>query len=139
MMGIDIVLPDYTYLLDNKEKILAVLLTHGHEDHIGGLPYFLKQINVPVYGSRLALGLVDRKLKEHRIERQSDLRPIIPRDMIEIGPFTVEFIRVSHSIPDAMALAIHSPVGTLVHTGDFKVDHPTVSGNFKDLEECIFG
>lgn len=135
MMGIDFVLPDYTYLLENQENVLAVLLTHGHEDHIGGLPYFLKQINVPIYGSRLALGLVDRKLKEHQMDKQTELRPVKPRDMVEIGPFKVEFVRVSHSIPDTMALAIHSPVGTLVHTGDFKIDYTPVDGGVIDLHK----
>lgn len=133
MMGIDIVLPDYTYLVENKENVVGVVLTHGHEDHIGGLPYFLKQVNVPIYGSRLALGLVERKLKEHYMERQVDLRPVNPRDMINLGPFKVEFIRVSHSIPDAMALAIHTPIGTVVHTGDFKIDHTPVDGDVIDL------
>lgn len=133
MMGIDIVLPDYTYLVENQDKVLAVLLTHGHEDHIGGLPYFLRQINVPVYGSPLALGLVDRKLTEHHMENQADFRTVKPRDTVQIGPFKVEFIRVSHSIPDAMAIALHTPMGTVVHTGDFKVDHTPVDGDVIDL------
>ncbi|MDO7787628.1 ribonuclease J [Desulforamulus aquiferis] len=133
MMGIDLVLPDYAYLVENREKLLAVVLTHGHEDHIGGLPYFLRQINVPIYGSRLALGLVERKLKEHGMDRQAALNSVNPRDIIEIGSFKVEFIRVSHSIPDAMALAIHTPVGTLVHTGDFKIDHTPIDGDVLDL------
>ena len=133
LMGIDLVLPDYTYLLDNREKVLAVLLTHGHEDHIGGLPYFLKQINVPVYGSRLALGLVEHKLKEHQMGREINLKTVRPRDIVQIGNFKVEFIRVSHSIPDAMAVAIHTPQGTVVHTGDFKVDHTPVDGDVIDL------
>lgn len=135
MMGIDIVLPDYTYLMENKDKVLAVLLTHGHEDHIGGLPYFLKQINVPVYGSRLALGLVDRKLKEHHMDGESTLVPVKPRDKVEIGPFKVEFIQVSHSIPDAMALAIHTSLGAVVHTGDFKIDLTPVDGEVIDLHK----
>lgn len=133
LMGIDLVLPDYTYLLDNRDKVLAVLLTHGHEDHIGGLPYFLKQINVPVYGSRLALGLVEHKLKEHHMEKDAQLKTVKPRDIVSIGSFKVEFIRVSHSIPDAMALAIHTPQGVVVHTGDFKIDHTPVDGDVIDL------
>ncbi|AQS58911.1 ribonuclease J [Desulforamulus ferrireducens] len=133
LMGIDLVLPDYTYLLDNRDKVLAVLLTHGHEDHIGGLPYFLKQINVPVYGSRLALGLVGHKLKEHHMEKDAQLKTVKPRDIVSIGSFKVEFIRVSHSIPDAMALAIHTPQGVVVHTGDFKIDHTPVDGDVIDL------
>lgn len=135
MMGIDLVLPDYTYLVENQDKVQAILLTHGHEDHIGGLPYFLKQIKVPVYGSPLALGLVERKLKEHHLERDSDLRSVRPRDVVEIGPFRVEFIRVTHSIPDAMAIAIHTPLGAVVHTGDFKIDHTPVDDDVIDLHK----
>ncbi|MEG6521485.1 ribonuclease J [Desulfotomaculum sp. 1211_IL3151] len=135
MMGIDLVLPDYTYLVENQDKVQAVLLTHGHEDHIGGLPYFLKQIKVPVYGSPLALGLVERKLKEHHLERDADLRSVRPRDVVEIGPFRVEFIRVTHSIPDAMAIAIHTPLGVVVHTGDFKIDHTPVDDDVIDLHK----
>lgn len=135
MMGIDLVLPDYTYLVENQEKVQAVLLTHGHEDHIGGLPYFLRQIRVPVYGSPLALGLVDRKLREHHLEGDIDLRTVRPRDVVEIGPFRVEFIRVTHSIPDAMAIAIHTPLGVVVHTGDFKIDHTPVDDDVIDLHK----
>jgi ribonuclease J len=133
LMGIDLVLPDYTYLQNNRDKVLAVLITHGHEDHIGGLPYFLKEINVPVFGSRLTLGLVERKLNEYHMERNTELKMVKARDMVKIGPFKVEFIRVTHSIPDAMAIAIHTPMGTVVHTGDFKVDHTPVDEEVIDL------
>ncbi|MCL5780427.1 MAG: ribonuclease J [Firmicutes bacterium] len=133
MLGIDIVIPDITYLLEHKEQVLGILLTHGHEDHIGALPYVLRQINVPVYGSKLALGLVQGKLKEHNMLDQVKLNTVKPRDTIQIGPFKCEFIRVSHSIPDAMAIAIHTPVGTLLHTGDFKIDQTPVDGEVIDL------
>ncbi|GAB6157568.1 ribonuclease J [Desulfotomaculum varum] len=133
MLGIDIVIPDITYLLEHKEQVLGILLTHGHEDHIGALPYVLRQINVPVYGSKLALGLVQGKLKEHNMLDQVQLNTVKPRDIIQIGPFKCEFIRVSHSIPDAMAIAIHTPVGTLLHTGDFKIDQTPVDGEVIDL------
>jgi len=133
MLGIDVVIPDITFLLENREQVLAIVLTHGHEDHIGALPYVLKQINVPVYGSRLTLGLLGGKLKEQGIEKGTDLRIVKPRDTVQIGPFKVEFIRVSHSVPDALALAIHTPIGTIVHTGDFKVDHTPVDGQILDF------
>ncbi|GAB6180717.1 ribonuclease J [Desulfotomaculum defluvii] len=133
MLGIDIVIPDITYLLEHKEEVLGILLTHGHEDHIGALPYVLRQINVPVYGSKLALGLVQGKLKEHNLLDQVKLQTVKPRDTFQIGPFKVEFIRVSHSIPDAMAIAIHTPVGTLLHTGDFKIDQTPIDGEVIDL------
>lgn len=133
MLGIDIVIPDITYLLEHKEQVLGILLTHGHEDHIGALPYVLRQINVPVFGSKLALGLVQGKLKEHNMLDQVKLNTVKPRDSIQIGPFKCEFIRVSHSIPDAMAIAVHTPVGTLLHTGDFKIDQTPVDGEVIDL------
>lgn len=133
MLGIDIVIPDVTYLLEHKEKVLGILLTHGHEDHIGALPYILRQINVPVYGSKLTLGLVQGKLKEHNMLDLVKLQTVKPRDNIQIGPFKIEFIRVSHSIPDSMAIAIHTSVGTLLHTGDFKIDQTPVDGEVIDL------
>ncbi|MCL5058529.1 MAG: ribonuclease J [Actinobacteria bacterium] len=133
MLGIDVVIPDITFLLENREQVQAIVLTHGHEDHIGALPYVLKQINVPVYGSRLTLGLLGGKLKEQGVEKGTDLRIVKPRDTVQIGPFKVEFIRVSHSVPDALALAIHTPIGTIVHTGDFKVDHTPVDGQILDF------
>lgn len=133
MLGIDVVIPDISYLLENRDQVQAILLTHGHEDHIGALPYVLKQINVPVYGTRLTLGLLGGKLKEQGIEKGCDLRTVKPRDSVQIGPFKVEFIKVSHSVPDAVALAIHTPIGTIVHTGDFKVDHTPVDGQILDF------
>jgi len=133
MLGIDVVIPDITYLLENRDQVLGIVLTHGHEDHIGALPYVLRQLNVPVYGTRLTLGLLGGKLKEQGIEKGVELRTVKPRDTVQIGPFKVEFIRVSHSIPDAVALAIHTPIGTIVHTGDFKVDHSPVDGEVLDF------
>ena len=134
MLGIDIVIPDITYILKNKDKILGILLTHGHEDHIGALPYVLKKINVPVYGTRLTLGLVDIKLKEHKIPNLH-LQRITPGDSLKLGAFNIEFIRSCHSIPDAVAIAIHTPMGTIFHTGDFKIDYTPIDNNFIDLHK----
>ncbi|NLV16919.1 MAG: ribonuclease J [Syntrophomonadaceae bacterium] len=134
LLGIDIVIPDISYLTENRDKVKAIILTHGHEDHVGALPYLLKEINVPVYGSRLTLGLVENKLKEHHIGKTT-MVPVKPRDIIDIGPFKVEFIRVVHSIPDAMAIAIHSPLGILLHTGDFKLDQTTIDGELVDYRK----
>nr|WP_278308364.1 ribonuclease J [Oxobacter pfennigii] len=133
MLGIDIVIPDITYLLKNKDKFHAIVLTHGHEDHIGALPYILKQINVPVYGTRLTLGLVENKLKEHGLLKDVDLKCIKAKDVIRNGEMSVEFIKTSHSIADSVALAIHTPAGTVVHTGDFKVDFTPIDGDVIDL------
>jgi ribonuclease J len=132
MLGIDIVIPDISYLMDNKNMVKAILLTHGHEDHIGALPYVLKELNVPVYGTKLTLSLLQNKLKEHNMTKTTKLVSVKPRDSIKVGPFEAEFIRVSHSIPDAVGLAIHTPVGTVVHTGDFKFDQTPVNGEVTD-------
>ncbi|TAN34520.1 ribonuclease J [bacterium] len=139
MPGIDLVLPDISYLLGRGREVLGIVLSHGHEDHIGGLPYALKKLNVPVYGTRLTLGLVKPKLKEHRILRESDLREIRVGDSVQLGPFKVETVAVCHSIPDAVALAIETPVGRVVYTSDFKLDasppdgHPTDIARFRRL------
>lgn len=133
MLGIDIVIPDITYLIKNKDRFRAIVLTHGHEDHIGALPYVLKQVNVPVYGTRLTLGLVENKLKEHGLLNEVELRCVKPKDTIKIGDIEVEFIKVSHSIADSVALAITTPVGTIVHTGDFKIDYTPIDGDVIDL------
>ncbi len=132
MLGIDLVIPDITYLEKNKEKIRGVVLTHGHEDHIGALPYLLKQINIPVYGTRLTLGLVEYKLKEHSID-YANLNCIKAGETIKLGVFSVEFIKTSHSIADSVALAIHTPVGVVIHTGDFKIDYTPIDGEVIDL------
>ena len=133
MLGIDIVIPDITYLLENKDKLCGIVLTHGHEDHIGALPYVLRQIDVPVYGTKLTLGLLEHKLKESNLLDKAILNTVEPRDIIKLGHFQVECIKVSHSIPDAIALAIHTPVGTIVHTGDFKIDQTPVDGEVTDF------
>ena len=134
MLGIDIVIPDITYLLKNKEKIRAIVLTHGHEDHIGALPYILKKINVPIYGTKLTLGLVENKLIEHNIKNVVQ-NVVKPNDSVKLGCFTVEFIKTGHSIPDSVALAIHTPVGIIVHTGDFKIDYTPINDNVIDLHK----
>jgi len=133
LLGIDVVIPDITYLIENKEQLRGIVLTHGHEDHIGALPYLARQLAVPVYGTKLTLGLLKGKLKEQGIGEEVDLRIVKPREEVGIGPFKVEFIRVSHSIPDAVALAVSTPVGVLVHTGDFKIDHTPVDGEVTDF------
>lgn len=134
MPGIDLVIPDTTYLMENKELILGILITHGHEDHIGALPYLLKSLNVPVYGTRLTLGLIQTKLNEAKLGHVKT-QEISPRDSVKLGVFNVEFINVSHSIPGAVGLAIHTPLGTIVHTGDFKLDHTPASGGILDIHK----
>lgn len=133
MPGVDLVVPDFTYLEKNRDKFRGIVITHGHEDHIGALPYLLKKINVPIYGTRLTLGLVEGKLKEHGLLSQSSLNVVEPRQNVKMGCMSVEFIRVNHSIPDACALAIHTPAGVIVHTGDFKVDYTPIEGGIIDL------
>ena len=133
MPGVDIVIPDFSYVEKNQEKLRGVVLTHGHEDHIGGLPYFLKKFNVPVYGTRLTLGLVEGKLKEHGLLGTVKLNVVTPRQTVKLGCMAVEFIRVNHSIPDAVGMAIHTPAGVLIHTGDFKVDYTPIEGCIIDL------
>ncbi len=133
MLGIDIVIPDITYLIENRDLVRGIVLTHGHEDHIGSLPYVLRQINVPVYGTKLTLGILSNKLKEHNLFDRVKLQTVKPRDSVQIAPFKVEFIKVSHSIPDSVGLAIHTPIGTVVHTGDFKIDQTPVDGEVTDF------
>jgi ribonuclease J len=133
MLGIDIVIPDFSYVLKNKERIRAIVLTHGHEDHIGALPFLLKELSVPVYGSRFTLELVKEKLREHHLLEQCDLRTVSVKEPLSIGPFQVEFIRVTHSIPNGMGLAIGTPLGTLIHSGDFKIDQTPLDGEITDI------
>ncbi len=133
MLGVDLVIPDITYLEKNKERVRAIVLTHGHEDHIGSIPFFLKKIQVPIYGTKLTLGLVKAKLIEHRLDKTTDFRYVNPRDIITIGKMKIEFIRVTHSIADAVAIAITTPEGTVIHTGDFKVDYTPIDGGMMDF------
>ena len=134
MLGIDLVIPDITYLIKNQEKIKGMVITHGHEDHIGGIPYFLKQINVPIYATRLTVGLINNKLEEHKLLRSTDMHTVNQGDIIKLGKnFKVEFIRSSHSIPDSVMLAITTPAGTILHTGDFKVDYTPIDGQIMNF------
>ena len=139
MLGIDLVLPDFSYVVENKHRLLGIILTHGHEDHVGALPYLLKQVDTPVYGTKLTLGLVNSKLGEHGLQGKASLNEISSAKPLTLGPFTLEFLEVSHSIPDGVGLGIHTPVGTIVHTGDFKLDQtpidfrPTAMQRFAEL------
>src|SRR6266571_4825126 len=128
LLGVDLVMPDLTYLKENEQQIRAVVLTHGHEDHIGAVPYFLSEIDVPVYGTDFTLALVDRRLEEYELEEEPRFIKVKPKQIVDIGPFKVEFIHVTHSIVSAVALAITTPLGVIMHTGDFKVD-PTPTDN----------
>jgi ribonuclease J len=134
MLGVDFVIPDFSYLLDNREKLRGIILTHGHEDHTGALPFLLKEINAPVYGTPLTLGLVKEKLREHNLEH-AELISVKPRDVINIGAFSIEFIRVTHSIVDGVGLGITTPLGLVVHTGDFKLDPTPVDGQLMDFHK----
>jgi len=133
MFGIDVVIPDISYLLKNKEKIRGIFLTHGHEDHIGALPYVLKQLNVPIYGTKLTLGIVETKLKEHGLLATTTLVRVKPRDIIKLNSASVEFIKTNHSIADSVAIAIHTPLGVVLHTGDFKIDYTPIDGELTDF------
>lgn len=133
MFGIDIVIPDISYLLKNSEKIKGIFLTHGHEDHIGALPYVLKQLNVPVYGTKLTLGIIETKLKEHGLLGSTELVRVKPKDIIKLSSVSVEFIKTNHSIADSVAIAIHTPLGVVLHTGDFKIDYTPIDGEMMDF------
>ena len=134
MYGIDLVIPDVTYLLDNIDKVKGFVITHGHEDHIGALPYILKQMNIPVYATRLTMGIIENKLKEHNLINNTKRKVVKFGQSINLGEFRIEFIKTNHSIVDAAALAIYSPAGVVVHTGDFKVDYTPVFGDAIDLQ-----
>ncbi len=133
MPGVDIVIPDFSYVEQNKDKIRGIVITHGHEDHIGGLAYLLKKVNIPVYATRLTVGLIEGKLREHNLLGSVKLNVVAPRQTVKMGCMAVELIRVNHSIPDAVALAIHTPAGIVIHTGDFKVDYTPIDGGIIDL------
>lgn len=133
MYGIDVVIPDFTYLVENAKKIVGLIITHGHEDHIGGIPYLFKKINVPIYATRITLGLIENKLREHGI--RGDLRPVKAGDVLRLGNFTVETIRTTHSVADAVCFYISTPAATLFHTGDFKIDYTPIDGEPIDLQK----
>lgn len=134
MYGVDLIIPDIGYLIENQEKVKGLLITHGHEDHIGAIPFFLKQVNIPIYGTKLTLGLVESKLKEHGLLKQTHFNVIETREKIQFGKLTVEFIHNTHSIADSCALAIHTPVGIVFHTGDFKIDLTPIDEKPLDFE-----
>ena len=133
MLGVDLVIPDVTYLIKNKDKIKGLVITHGHEDHIGAIPYVLKQVNMPIYATKLTAKLIEHKLEEHHIRNQVKVNIVNQGDIVNLGKMQIEFIRSSHSIPDAVMLAIHTPAGTVIHTGDFKVDYTPIDGQEMDL------
>ncbi len=132
-LGVDFMIPDIQYLFERSGKVRGILLSHGHEDHIGAVPYLYEAVRAPLYGSDFTLGLVQARLQEHRLDARTDLHPVEPRDVVKIGPFEVEFIQVTHSIPGAMALAIRTPVGLVIHTADFKIDQTPVDGRLFDF------
>ncbi|SPF36819.1 Ribonuclease J 1 [Syntrophobacter sp. SbD1] len=133
MLGIDIVIPDFSYLLKNRDKVAGLVVTHGHEDHIGAIPFLIRELAIPIYATALTLALIREKLREHNLLDRADLVQISPRQVIELGPFSFEFIRVCHSIPDGVALAIRTPVGIIIHSGDFKIDNTPVDGQRFDI------
>ena len=133
MLGVDLVIPDFNYLLENEECLKAIILTHGHEDHIGALPYILKRLSVPVYGTKLTLGILEGRLQENGVD-SGNLYPVSPGEVIMIGSFSIGFIRVNHSIPDSVGLSIKTPLGMIVHTGDFKIDYTPVDGKMTDFK-----
>jgi len=134
MLGIDLVIPDFTYLIQNQQKIRGLFLTHAHEDHIGTVPYFLKEVKSKVFGTRLTLGLVGNKLKEHGLMSGTDMTCMSPGDTVNVGCFKVEFIRITHSVADSVAISVQTPVGTVIHSGDFKIDHTPIQGEAMDLQ-----
>ena len=133
MLGVDLVIPDVTYLIRNKEKIKGMIITHGHEDHIGAIPYVLKQVNIPIYCTQLTAGLINNKLEEHKLTRSTKMHIVKAGHSVRLGNFRVEFIQSAHSIPDSVMLAITTPLGTILHTGDFKIDYTPIDGKIIDL------
>ena len=135
MLGVDYVIPDISYLKENRSRISGIVLTHAHEDHIGALPYLLKEVNAPVFGTSFTLGLVRHKLEEHGLLLSSSLHEISPEEILKIGPFELDFIRVTHSVVDGVGIAIRTPVGLVVHTGDFKISHSSSDGEITDVNK----
>ena len=133
MYGVDLVIPDFSYLVANQKKIRGMFITHGHEDHIGSLPYLLKKFNVPIYTAKLTIGLIKNKLEEHGLVKSTKLTAVDPGATVRAGKFQVEFIHVNHSIANSVAFAIHTKLGTVVHTGDFKIDSTPIDGEVIDL------
>ncbi|MCD2501265.1 ribonuclease J [Clostridium sp. NSJ-145] len=134
MYGVDLIIPDISYLINNKDKVKGLVLTHGHEDHIGAIPYILKQLQMPIYGTKLTIGLVKTKLEEHKLLNETKTESVEMGDVIELGCFKVEFIRATHSIADSCSLAVYTPLGTILHTGDFKIDYTPIDGKLMDLQ-----
>ena len=134
MYGVDLIIPDISYLINNKDKVRGLVLTHGHEDHIGAIPYILKQLQMPIYGTKLTIGLVKTKLEEHKLLNETKTESVEMGDIIELGCFKVEFIRATHSIADSCSLAVYTPLGTILHTGDFKIDYTPIDGKLMDLQ-----
>lgn len=134
MYGVDLIIPDISYLINNKDKVRGLVLTHGHEDHIGAIPYILKQLQMPIYGTKLTIGLVKTKLEEHKLLNETKVESVGIGDILELGSFKVEFIRATHSIADSCSLAIYTPLGTILHTGDFKIDYTPIDGKLMDLQ-----
>src|SRR5687768_5171454 len=133
LLGVDLIIPDLSYLEARRGQVKALVLTHGHEDHIGAVPYVLPLVDGPIYGTPFALALVQPKLEEHGLETPHGVKPVSPRDVVTIGPFHIEFIRVTHSMPDCVAVAVRTPQGLLIHTGDFKIDQTPLGGEPFDL------
>ena len=133
MYGVDLIIPDISYLIENEAKLKGLFITHGHEDHIGAIPFILKQVNIPIYGTRLTIGLIENKLKEHGLLSTTELIRVKPRDVIRLNSVSVEFIKTNHSIADSVAIAIHTPLGVVLHTGDFKVDYTPIDGEPMDF------
>ena len=134
MPGVDLIFPDIHYLVERQEKIRGILLTHGHEDHIGALAYVLRQLDVPVYATQLTLAIASGRLREYGVLGKAQLNTIAPGDTVELGDFSAEFIHVTHSIPDSVAIALRTPIGVIVHTGDFKFDMTPVDGKLSDVQ-----
>lgn len=135
LLGIDLIIPDVAFLLENIDKVRALVVTHGHEDHIGGIPYLLKQLNIPLYASRLTLGLIENKLKEHGLLRQASLNCINSDSILTFGQITTSFFNTNHSIPDCLGIVFDTPEGTVVHTGDFKFDMTPVNKQYPDIHK----